>query len=239
VNEKRSRRASSRELVDELRTYFQELASQGGPKPSEKELSERFGAGKSATRDALIRLEVQGLIRRRQGARLDLNTFALLNGDSYHFGGKVIDVLVPGAADVVTHENRPVLLDARTAKRLAAEEHMPAIRLVKVVTESGVPIALSRSVIRVHSLPVADFDETLAPRVIASQLLGEETVWLNITPTAINIDAEDATLLDIKPGTAVIVYDVIGLGADGQPLYLLELTSVPQRRGWAFVCTVQ
>lgn len=231
VKKQKPTRASSRELVGELREYLRMIAAEGRPSPSEKELGEKFNSGKSAIRDALIRLESHGVIRRRHGARLDINTYALLATDSYTFRQEFSD-------DIEVLSNRPILLDEVTATTLDADEHSPAIELVRLLRVEDGPVALGHAVVRAKSLPAPDFDPTGAPRDIAAELLGEEVVWLNVHPTAASADAKDAELLNVEEGAPLLVYEIIGLNADGRPMYSLELKSVPERRDWALTYTL-
>ena len=231
MNSRSPDRASSKALVSKLTSYFRDLIDQGGPSPSERELSERFGAGKNAIRDALIRLEAHGVIRRRQGAKLDINTYALRDRDSYTFREDYT-----GAVDLLSVV--PLLLDQEAASRLETDLNAPAIELVRVLRDGDEPVALSRTIVLTHSLPAPDFDTTAPPRDVATALLGDEVVWLDVHPSAVNIESEQAALLDVSPGTAVVLYEILGLNASGKPLYLLELLSVPHRRNWILTYTL-
>jgi DNA-binding GntR family transcriptional regulator len=231
VKQQKPIRASSRELVGQLREHLRLIAAEGRPSPSEKELGESLNAGKSAIRDALIRLESHGIIRRRHGARLDINTYALRTTDSYTFRQEF-------ASDVTVLSVRPVLLDEETAEKLDAEKDSPAMELVRLTRADGAPIGLDRAILRVESLPAPDFDHSAAPRDIAAQLLGEEVVWLNVHPTAMTVDTKEAELLEIEEGMPVLVFEIIGLNADGQPMFSVEVKSVPERRDWVLTYTL-
>lgn len=145
------------------------------PEPIRKGAGERFRAGKSAIRDALIRLESHGVIRRRHGARLDANRYALRSSDSYTFRQEFTE-------EVETLEVRPVILDAATAEVLQTGAQTPAMYLVRLLMEAGALVALGRTTVPLEASPAADFDEAAAPRDVAAQLLGEKVVWLNVIP---------------------------------------------------------
>ena len=70
----RRRRVS---LLRQLRSVWFDTASAGAAFPTESELSERFGASRSRVREALVRLEAEGLIQRRPGAGTFANISAL------------------------------------------------------------------------------------------------------------------------------------------------------------------
>ena len=70
----RQRRAS---LLRQLRSVWFDTATAGAAFPAEAELAERFRASRSRVREAMVRLEAEGLIQRRPGAGTFANVTAL------------------------------------------------------------------------------------------------------------------------------------------------------------------
>lgn len=72
INEKESNRNESRKLSDQVIRHIQKLIldgelSEGDKLPPEREMTERFGIGRPALREALKSLEMLGLVERQHG----------------------------------------------------------------------------------------------------------------------------------------------------------------------------
>src|SRR5680860_1253354 len=61
------------DLIDRLRSLVGSVALADGHLPSEPSLASRLGASRPALREALVRLESEGLLSRRRGAATTIN----------------------------------------------------------------------------------------------------------------------------------------------------------------------
>src|ERR1700719_2371254 len=61
------------DLQERISDAWREAAAAGEPMPAEPALAQRLMASRPAVREALVRLEEQGYIRRRQGADTAVN----------------------------------------------------------------------------------------------------------------------------------------------------------------------
>jgi GntR family transcriptional regulator len=225
-----------------LRQVWRETALRGAVLPSEEALARDLGASKSTIREALIRLEAEGLVRRAQGAGTFPNLAALdvtarldrridysrqLEAAGFTPGMTVI------SAGLVT-------LDPARAALLEIAPGLQAFETLKRWTADGVPVMAARDLVPLRRqaplrvVPSRPSDLTKADRsardlrglpgpgdAVASVLELAESYgtgaaeWISTWPGAVNADAQTADLLDVEPGLALLTLEHIGVSRDG------------------------
>jgi GntR family transcriptional regulator len=223
-------------VVDRLRERCLELGAQRQPLPSEAQLSLDLGVSRATVRDALTRLETEGLLLRRKGAdtivnlaaldlraRIDLQVdFAVILTDA---GYEATVVLIEATPDTITGDVAAILgvpegtSGFRTAKRWDADGR-PAMVAVDWIPTPGGP---------------RDVDPLRPVFELAAELTGEEVGWEIALPGAIAVDGEIADWLSVVPGTAVWTLDRVGVGRTGFRSFMAREYHLPSFVQYGFV----
>jgi GntR family transcriptional regulator len=219
-----------------LRQIWRDTALRGAVLPSEDALARELGASKPTIREAMIRLEAEGLVRRAQGAGTFPNLAALdvtarldrridysrqLEAAGFEPGVTVV------SAGLVT-------VDAARATLLGIEPGLQAFETLKRWTADGVPVMAARDLVPLRRQkplravttasggPAPDARGLPGPEdAVASVLALAETFgpgaaeWISTWPGAANADTETAKLLDVEPGLALLTLEHIGVGRHG------------------------
>ena len=218
-------------VLSRMREIWRDCAEQGGVLPSEDALAERLGTSKPTVREALVRLEAEGLVRRAQGAgtfanRGALDVTARLDrrldySEELRGAGFEPSVELIAAGLVRLDARRAGLLDLpattwclETTKRWRADD-----RAVMVAVDL-VPLALRH---RPRDEDVASEDVQVPPTIEpTTQLLQlSETVglgrveWITTWPGAVAADATVAEMLEIDEATALLTLEHVGVGRHG------------------------
>jgi GntR family transcriptional regulator len=131
-----------------LMTYVADQGLQSGDTlPSEPDLSRMFGVGRSTIREALMHLESDGLLTRRQGSGTVLTALASevtvglevlepMEARARRFG------LTVTAVDVVTET---VPASPELAERLAVDVGSPLLVVTRTLRSESMPLAVIRS----------------------------------------------------------------------------------------------
>ncbi|MCD0483579.1 GntR family transcriptional regulator [Streptacidiphilus sp. ASG 303] len=193
-------------------------ASAGDALPSESELCREFGASRMTVRAAMARLVDEGLVHRQAGRgsfvaeapparRADL-----LVG----FGAEMRrQGRVPGSREVAVRLRRAAEEEAHRL-RLGREASVVSVRRVRVA--DGVPIAWEHAVFPGALSGLAETD-------LVHGSLHEALVKLGFVPTAGRswitaavADEERARVLEVPPGSALLVEERVIDDQDGTPL---------------------
>lgn len=189
---------------------------------TERQVSAHFGVSRATANKALSALVVEGLLEFRPGVgtfvapTLDYDLAALVS-----FTEKARAAGLVPSTDVIS-------LRHGTASRLTPElrgaldltDTDDLIHLIRLRRADGVPVILERRILpaeRVPGLTCGDAAGSLYDVFTQRyQLrLGEAEEVLR----AVVLDRDDATLLEVDPGTPALLIEAIGRTDDGRPLW--------------------
>lgn len=188
---------------DYLRSMVTHELGVGDPIPSERLLCEQFGVSRMTVRQAVDALVVEGLLVREQGrgtfvapTKLDLEVRLASFGEEMQRRGMVPSSRVLAAEVVQATPDVADALDLLPGERVYF--------LYRVRYADGEPMAIEQSWLPVRLAPGL-FDGGV-PESIYGQLRrrGLEPDWGEDTVAASEADAQDADLLGIDPGKAVL-----------------------------------
>ena len=191
----------------------------GSRLPSENELAQRFGVARSTIRHALTVLGEDGLIASHQGARRTvlaeprLQNFGELR--SFSRWARSIGAEPTGRVD---------LLERRAATEIQARElglspGDPLVYIVRVRLLDGVPVMIERTAyVERAGLPLSFVD--LERESISERLEDHGIVFAHAEHTidAVNASPDDARLLEIEPGLALLRERRRATDPQGRPL---------------------
>lgn len=190
-----------------VRDYLRSVATHelavGQPIPSERVLCEQFGVSRMTIRQAVDALVVEGLLVREQGrgtfvapSKLDLQVRLASFGEEMQRRGMTPSSKVL-AAEVVS-----ATPDVADALEILPGERVHSLYRVRLA--DGEPMAVEQSWLPCALVPGLFDDGT--PESVYGELRrrGLDPDWGEDVVAAADADAEDAELLGIDPGTAVL-----------------------------------
>jgi DNA-binding GntR family transcriptional regulator len=198
--------------MDGLREIWTTTARQGARLPGEATLAEALGASRPAVREALARLETQGLILRRKGAETVVNTAALDVMARFDLQVDYAELLrtagfVPEMELLASGMDR---LDEDQALLLGAEPGAPALRTVKRWRADG-----RVAMVAVDTLPLPDATVDIDPHEplfsLVRKVTGEAIGWEVACPSAAIMDETVAGWLEQPVGSAAMTVELFGV----------------------------
>jgi GntR family transcriptional regulator len=206
----------------QLRSILEDLIGTlrpGDPLPSERELAERYDLARMTVRAEITRLAGEGLVERVQGrgtfvAEPRVAQAAALSSFTEDMKARG---LIAGSR-VLGQETMPA--DAVVARGLDVELGTPVVRLRRVRTADGDPMALEEAFLdatRFAALADAELDGASLFDVLESTF-GVRFPTADQRVVAIEIVGEDANLLHVAPGRAGLKFHTILLDEDERPL---------------------
>lgn len=213
---------------------------QGLVLPGEPKLASRLGVGRATLRDALTRLEAEGLILRRKGADTIVNTAAFdLAGRidlQVDFAEILRDCGFESNMVLLEHEQAPLTDDAAAA--LGIDPGSPALRTLKRWDADGRPVMVA-----VDWLPLDGSSATPDPSrpvfELAAELGGEEVAWEVACPGALAVDDDIAETLQLEGGSPVWTLERVGIGASGRRSFFAFEYHVPSIVQYGFIRSLQ
>jgi GntR family transcriptional regulator len=210
-----------------LLPIWREMLELGEALPSEEALAEALGTSRPAIREALIRMEADGLVRRHHGsgtfpnpAELDIPIrldraadFAdRLAAVGYHAEVEVLSADVMAIDDDAAVQVQRLGLDVgtrvlRTVKRWRADG------VVAVVAVDVVPLArraTDEDAVAAAAQPVLDLSTTYG--------FGRAD-WMCTWPNAVELDAATAARLEYPAGRAVLRMEQVGVERHGRRVF--------------------
>ncbi len=190
--------------------------------PSETDLANELGVSRTTIRDALSRLELEGVIFRKQGAgtfvneaSLQLKTRleeiwayeAMLEAHGYTPSTRIISIeQQPAPAPIAQDLNLPAESPVVTIQKLFLADEQPVIMTINHLPLDLITLAYSRAD---FNLPMYQFLPQFCQHYLAYYLS-------EIVP--LNAPAELAEILHIPSDRALICFDEIGYNQDNQPI---------------------
>jgi GntR family transcriptional regulator len=207
---------------EQLRAIMEDLIAglrPGDPLPSERELAERYDVARMTVRGELNRLASEGVVERVQGRgtfvaegrvaqAATLSSFTEdMRARGHVPGARVLSQDVVDAADAL-------------AARLGVATGAPVVRVRRLRTADGEPMAVEEAFVPVDRFPgleEADLEdgslfEVLEQRYGARFPNAEQRVF------SVEIVGDDANLLHVAPGRAGLLFRTILLDEDERPL---------------------
>jgi GntR family transcriptional regulator len=209
-------------LDDRLRRIWLGAVESGEPFPGEPALALRLGASRPAVREALIRLEHEGLIGKRKGAGTAVNRAAMEIPARFDQQIEKADLIraMGGAASVDVLDARVVHLKNDAAAALELPEGAPALRVTKRWRADQLAVMVAVDTVPLldgTSLEGIDVSESLFELV---RKMGHERVaWELAWPSAANLDAKTARWLERPKGEAVLTMELTGVSRNGARVY--------------------
>lgn len=219
----RAKVAKPAQTVTLLRNVWREAAGDGSPMPGEQTLAEMLGVSRPSIREALTRLEAEGLIHRRHGAQAAVNAAALEIDGRFDLQFNFPQTLGMAGIEVeqeLLRAERFRLSDTE-AERLAQPSGTEAMRLVKRWRADGVPALAAIDVFPLIR-PAEQIDLNLSVFTIMSQILGEEVTWEVSFPSAVNASPDVAQWLELDEGDAVLTLECLGVTVSGLRAYTAQ-----------------
>ena len=188
---------------DYLRSLVTHELSAGDTIPSERLLCEQFGVSRMTVRQAVDALVVEGLLDREQGrgtfvapTKVDLEVRLASFGEEMARRGMEPSSRVLEAEVVAATPDIADALDILPGERVYS--------LHRVRFADGVPMAIEQSWLSCELVP--GFFDDAVPDSIYGELRrrGLEPDWGEDTVSATEVDAQDAELLGVAPGRAVL-----------------------------------
>jgi GntR family transcriptional regulator len=199
-------------------TYVADQGLQSGDTlPSEPDLSRMFGVGRSTIREALMHLESDGLLTRRQGSGTVLTALASevtvglevlepMEARARRFG------LTVTAVDVVTET---VPASPELAERLAVDVGSPLLVVTRTLRSESMPLAVIRSYLTDRVVGATDaLDHGNLAEVLFDR---ENAAFAAATLLPTRVSGEIATRLGMEDGDLALRIEQLLVGSDDLP----------------------
>jgi GntR family transcriptional regulator len=198
-----------------LRAVWEDAARNGSVLPGEQTLANMLGVSRPSLREALARLESDGLIFRRHGAHTAVNSAALEISGRFDRHSDFRETLrragYSAAQDLIRAEQ--VALTAEEAARFDVEPGSAAMRVIKRWRADGVPAQVAIDLFPIPDDPSLDVNESLFTLVAAQH--GEPARWEVAIPGAVNATPEVAGWMEVEPGDALLTLESLAVTASG------------------------
>jgi GntR family transcriptional regulator len=224
------------DLTAKLRRLWRQFAERGEPLPGEPALAVQLGASRPTLREALVRLEAEGLIVRRRGADTAVNAHALTMAARFDLQFEFTALLHAAGLEPSVHllEWSWERLTDDQAATLDVPAGTPALRSVKRWDADGAPamVAIDHVPVLVDDHEPGDDgvegDDALGRLGVAPAdslfdkvrpLTGDDVEWELAWPSAASAPQDVAGWLGSPPGIALLTLDLVGVSRSGRRCY--------------------
>jgi GntR family transcriptional regulator len=229
-------------LTDRIRRIWLHAVRSGTAFPGEPTLARELRASRPAVREALVRLESEGLIHKRQGAGTAVNRAAVEiaarldqqvdNDEIIRSMGRTVSMEVLEAGTIA--------LASDQSSALEVPEGSEALRVAKLWRADGAAVLLAINVVPLlerHHIEDIDMRESLF-RLI--ERLGHETVdWELAWPSAVNLEPPISEWLEQPVGRAAMTLEMIGVSRTGSRAYHATEFHVPEAIRYGLIRSVR
>lgn len=212
------RRPLAHQVADALLAYVSEQSlGSGDSLPSEPDLAQLFGVGRSTIREALMHLESDGIINRRQGfgtvltalasgVNVGLEVLEPIEARARRFGWSV------SAADVAIET---VAADEALAEHLMVDIGADITVITRTLVSDPAPLAVIRSYLTDR---IPDAAGALRAGVLADELFNPtNAAYAMATVLPAVAEGDIARRLTVDEGTLVLRIEQLIVGADDLP----------------------
>ena len=228
-------------LTDRVRRIWLHAVRSGTAFPGEPALARELRASRPAVREALVRLESEGLIHKRQGAGTAVNRAAaeiaarldqqIDNDEIIRSMGRTVSMEVLEAGTIALAEDQ--------SSALEVPEGSDALRVAKLWRADGAPVLVAINLVPLldgHHMADVDVRQSLF-RLI--ERLGHETVdWELAWPSAVNLEPPISDWLEQPVGQAVLTLEMIGVSRTGNRAYHATEFHVPEAFRYGLIRSV-
>ncbi len=229
-------------LAERIRRIWLDAARSGSAFPGEPALARQLRASRPAVREALVRLEAEGLIHKRQGAGTAVNRAAVeiaARLDQQVDNEEIIKAM-GRAASLDVLEAEVIALSEEDAAALEVSGGSKALRVAKRWRADGVPVVLAINLVPLlegHSPGDLDVGQSLF-RLI--ERLGHQKVeWELAWPGAINLDPPISDWLEQPAGQAALTLEMVGVSRTGHRAYRATEFHVPTAFRYGLIRSVR
>jgi len=199
--------------------------------PSEAELSERFGVSRSTIREALSKLEDEGIVVRRHGVGTFVSPMAedhrgALNG-WFSETPNFIDVIRNGGYEPKTKLAKIEIISANeVAKHLAIEEESQVIYYERLFWASSIPVIFSKNYVPLsyvkqskHDSVIDEHEHIESTYDYIWKYCREQVSYHKAEVSAVIADQRLGDLLECDVGAPLIFTEDVGFTSDITPLW--------------------
>jgi GntR family transcriptional regulator len=216
---KLSRRSPKGEQLRSIMEDLIDAAKPGDPLPSERELAERYDVARMTVRAEITRLAAEGMVERVQGrgtfvAEARVAQAAALSSFTEDMRARGLRA----GSQVLGQMTEPA--DDGVARRLEIVPGTPVVRVRRVRTADGEPMALEEAFLpaeRFGALAEEDL-EGASLFTVLEERFGARFPTADQQVVAVEIVGEDANLLRVAPGRAGLKFHTILLDVGERPL---------------------
>jgi DNA-binding GntR family transcriptional regulator len=202
-----------------LLRYVREAAHNRTPLPGEFELTARLECTRQQLRNAMSSLEAQGIVRRRQGSVTTVDPIALrlsVRLEEQFEHAELLDRL-GYASSVETLSSDLTVLGADAGAVMEMPADMRAFAVRKRWRADGAVAMIADDLLPLPDAADAP-DGTESVFTAAARAWGEPVIWEVSTPGVTTLSAELSELFERPTGTAVMTFEIVGIGASGRRL---------------------
>jgi len=196
----------------------------GAQLPTEPELEEEFGASRGTVRRALSELSFEGRIHRRSGkgtfvAKLPPRT---QSQEIVSFTEQVRQRGHTPSTQVLEAEQLPASeVDSQVRQAFALSMDDQVIRIQRLRLGNGHPLSLQTVYLQPDSCP-GILENDLGQLMPLYEACGKRITYADETFRIEYVNSEEAALLDVTSGDAVVMRFRVSYLADGQPFEVLH-----------------
>jgi GntR family transcriptional regulator len=229
-------------LADRIRRIWLDAARNGAAFPGEPALARELQASRPAVREALVRLEAEGLINKRQGAETAVNRAAVeiaARLDQQVDNEEIIEAMGRKASmDIL--EADVIALNEDDSIALDLTEGSKALRVAKRWRADGVPVLVAINLIPLlHGDKPADADVGQSLFRLVQRLGHQKVEWELAWPSATNLEPPISDWLEQPPGRAALTLEMVGVSRAGNRAYLATEFHVPTAFRYGLIRSVR
>ncbi|GAB6897001.1 GntR family transcriptional regulator [Kineosporia succinea] len=212
------------EVTSRLRAVWADAARSRMPLPPEKDLAVQLGVSRPTLREALARMEAQGLIRRDAHRGTFPNVVALDLGlridESFEFSAGISEAGFEPSIQLIS--SGWIRMDAELAGRHSLPEGTVAFEMTKRWCAGGTPVMYAIDHIPMTRESVALPDARTSIFQLVRDLRGETVEWESARLRARSATAQDGDMLLAEAGKPLIQLDITGVSRSGEVLYVAQ-----------------
>jgi GntR family transcriptional regulator len=234
--------AGTNPLTSALRQVWRDAAESGGTLPPEVELATDLGVSRSKLREALVRLEAEGLVSRHSGGGTYANQLALQLplrlDESFEFADMLREAGHVPSVEVLEHV--VVSLDEEDAATLEVDPGTRALRTLKRWRSDGVAAAIATDLVPMLRRP--DPENAASTMTVFEQVEwagGGQVQWECGWPGARLATDDEPRLLEVAAGAPVFTLELIGVSRAGERGFLAREVHVPGVVQWGLIRTIR